>query len=143
MEDILVVIFTVSVVYTILQTLKYIILPKIIVKSMKEIETNPKWIISKANYYGFHDIDIILTKSKYGGLPCTRVTKENRFQLLIPEDTLTKDAEEVVRLALLGKICMKYNLFFPDKPTHWLSILCYMLDGGDIKEEATSWKENK
>lgn len=141
MEDILVIIFVASVVYAILQTLKYIILPKLVVKSMKEIEKNPKWIMSKANYYGFQDIDIILAESKLGGLPCSRLTKDNRFQLLIPNDTLTKDAEEVVRLALVGKIYMKHNLFFPDKPTHWLSILCYMLDGGDINEVATSWEK--
>ena len=60
---------------------------------------------------------------------------------MIPNDTLTKDAEEVVRLALVGKIYIKHNLFFPDKPTHWLSILCYMLDGGDINEVATSWEK--
>lgn len=140
MEDILVIIFITSIVYALLQTSKYIILPKLVTKSMKEIEVNPKWIMSKANYYGFQDIDIILTESRLGGLPCSRVTKENRFQLLIPNDTLTKDADEVVRLALLGKIYIKHNLFFPDKPTHWLSILCYMLDGGDIKEEAASWE---
>jgi hypothetical protein len=36
---------------------------------------------------------------------------------------------------------VKYGVLFQDKPIHWLSILCYMLDGGDIKQEATSWEK--
>lgn len=122
-----------------------IIFPKMVYHGMKEIERNPKWITSKLQYYGFNDIDIVLCESKWGMLPRFRAGKENRVELWIDKDTSTKDAEEMGRLALVGKVQAKYGLWFPEKPLHWLSILCYMLDGGDIRMESVSWeeKENK
>ena len=122
-----------------------IIFPKMVYHGMKEIERNPKWITSQLQYYGFNDIDIVLCESKWGMLPRFRAGKENRVELWIDKDTSTKDAEEMGRLALVGKVQAKYGLWFPEKPLHWLSILCYMLDGGDIRMESVSWeeKENK
>jgi hypothetical protein len=117
--------------------------PKLVALDTKEIEKNPKWITNKSkDYYGFTDIDFILVESKiFDALPRLRITKDHRFQLLLSTDTLTKDVDDIIKVALSGKIYVKYGVFFPDKSIHWLSILCYMLDGGDIKQEATSWEE--
>ena len=118
--------------------------PWLVEKCTKDIEKNPKWIMDKlkSEYYGFHDIDIILANCTFGPLPRFRwEKKEKRLQFLIPEDTPTRDVDAVARIALTAKIKLKYGLWFPDKPLHWLSILCYMLDGGDIKQEATRWEE--
>jgi len=105
-------------------------------KTTKEIDKNPKWITNElhSKYYGFADIDFITAESSIGALPRFRVSKENssRLEFLIPEDTLTRDVETMGQLALVGKIKLKYGLFFPDKPIHWLSILCFMLDGGEV-----------
>lgn len=123
-----------------------VLFPIMVNKSTKEIEKNPKWIVDKlrSEYYGFSDLDIILVDDPFGMVPRFRETKHHQLQLLISNDTLTKDVDDIARIALVGKIKLKYGLWFPDKPLHWLSILCYMLDGGDIKEEATSWeKKNK
>ena len=120
-----------------------IIFPKIVEKRTKYIEVNPKWITPKLQkeYYGFQDIDIILVEDPFGCVPRFRETKNNRYELLISNDTSVKDIDGVAHLALAGKIKMKDGLWFPEKPPYWLSILCYMLDGGDIKQEATSWEE--
>lgn len=118
-----------------------IIFPKIVYHGMKEIERNPKWITSKLQYYGFNDIDIVLCKSKWGMLPRFRVGKDNRLELWIDNDTSTRDVEDVGHLALAGKIKAKYGLWFPDKPTYWLSILLYMLDGGDIQMQDKKQQE--
>lgn len=111
------------------------IFPKIIEKTTKETEVNPKWITTelRQKYYGFDDIDFILAENPLGALPRFRASKDKtRLEVLIPNDILTKDIEDFGRVALIGKIQAKYGLFFPDKPIHWLSILCYMLDGGDV-----------
>lgn len=139
-EDVIIILFIAFIIHTLLQLFKFLLLPKLIEKTTKEIEKNPKWIASKINYYGFHDIDIILATGPDFALPRLRISKENRYELLVSNDISTKEVDDIIRLALLGKIQVKYGLFFPDKPLHWLSILCYMLDGGDIKEEATSWE---
>ena len=120
-----------------------VLFPIIVEKRTKEIEKNPKWIVDKlrSEYYGFSDLDIILVEDPLGCVPRFKETKDHRIQLLISNDTLTKDVDDVARLALVGKIKLKYGLWFPDNPLHWLSILCYMLDGGDIKQEAVSWEE--
>lgn len=128
--------------------LKYIIIPYMIEKSIQDIEKNPKWITPKLRqtYYGFSDIDIITAKSNLAPLPRFRIKHENnkaKFEFLIPEDTSVNDIEEVARLALQGKIYIRHKLLFTDKPTHWLAILLYMLDGGDIKQEATSWEKKE
>lgn len=123
-----------------------LILPLLIVKTTVDIEKNPKWIMSKLkeNYYGFEDMDIIVVDSPFGSLPRFRIDKQknNKLQLLISKDTSTRDIDEVGHIALAGKIRIKYGLWFPDKPMHWLSILNFMLDGGEIRVKEISW-ENK
>lgn len=111
------------------------VFPKIVEKTTKEIEVNPKWITAelRRKYYGFSDIDFILAENSLGALPRFRASKDKtRLEMLISTDTTTRDVEDLGRVALIGKIHAKYGLFFPDKPIHWLSILCYMLDGGDV-----------
>ena len=120
-----------------------IIFPKMVYHGMKEIDRNPKWITSKLQYYGFDDIDIVLCESKWGMLPRFRAGKDNRLELWIDNDTSTRDVDDVGHLALCVKVKAKYGLWFPDKPTYWLSILLYMLDGGDVnmidkKQQETS-----
>lgn len=119
-----------------------VIFPKMVTKGMKELDRNPKWITSQLQYYGFHDIDIILCKSKWGMLPRFRVGKNDRLELWIDNDTSTKDVEEIGRLALLGKLKVKYGVWYEDKPIHWLSVLCYMLDGGNVTTENVEWKQS-
>ena len=110
-----------------------VIFPKLVYHGMKEIDRNPKWITSKLQYYGFNDIDIVLCESKWGMLPRFRAGKENRLELWIDNDTSTRDVDDIGHLALCVKLKAKYGLWFPDKPTYWLSILLYMLDGGNIE----------
>ena len=69
--------------------------------------------------------------------------EETRLELLIPEDTSMNDIDKIAALALRGKINIFYGLMTPDKPAYWLAILLYMLDGGDIKQEAISWEDKK
>lgn len=127
---------TIAILFLIWDMCHRIIYPKIIRFGMKELHRNPKWIMSKLQYYGFDDIDIILCKSKWGNLPRFEIGKNNKLELWLDDDsTLTKDAEDVGRLALCVSIKFKYGLWFPDKPIYWLSILLYMLDGGNIKME--------
>ena len=121
-----------------------IVFPWVVHKRTKEIEKNPKWIISKLQdqYYGFKDIDIIVVDSPLGMIPRFEVAKDSdRLQLLVPEDTSVKDIDDIAKLALAGKIKIKYGVWYPEKSTQWLSILNYMLDGGEIKMEATKWEE--
>lgn len=119
--------------------------PLLIDKKTKDLEINPKWIVPKLkeNYYGFHDIDIIIVDSPLGELPRFRLSKDKKkFQLLLPEDISTNDTEMVAQIALAGKLYLLYGEWYPDKPAYWLSILLYLLDGGDIRIDATKW-ENK
>lgn len=120
-----------------------VIFPKMVIHGMKETDRNPKWVTSQLQYYGFNDIDIILCESKWGMLPRFRAGKNNRLELWIDKDTLTQDIKELGRLALVAKIKAKYGIWFPEKPIYWLSILCYMLDGGDINVSSVSWEEEK
>ena len=120
-----------------------VIFPKMVYHGMKEIERNPKWVTSQLQYYGFNDIDIVLCESKWGMLPRFRMGKNERIELWVDNEMSTKEVEDIGRLALAAKIKAKYGVWFPEKPLYWLSILCYMLDGGDIRMEATSWKETK
>ena len=108
------------------------------------IEKNPKWITSRIQekYYGFNDIDFILAECPLGGLPKFNISKDKeRIELWIPNDILIRDLESLAKIALLGKIKIRYGVYFPEKPIYWLSILCYMLDGGDIKQESVTWEE--
>lgn len=122
----------------------HIVFPKIIYASMKEVERNPRWITSQLqSYYGLNDIDIVLYESKLNALPYVRIGKQKQLELWITNNTSTKDVENVGQVALALKIKCKYNLWFPDKPLYWLSILCYMLDGGDIQMTDLSPKETQ
>lgn len=109
-----------------------IIFPKLVKKGTTEIERNPKWITSELQYYGFSDIDIITCKSKYGMLPRFKLGKNNKLELWIDRDIPARNVEDIGQAALVGKLKIKYNLWFPEKPIYWLSILLYMLDGNDI-----------
>jgi hypothetical protein len=130
-------------IYLLYKLFNKVIAPWIIHKRTKEIEKNPKWITPKLQeqYYGFEDIDIIIVDSPLGMIPRFEVAKDNnRLKLLIPEDTSVKDIDDIARLALAGKLKIKYGVWYPEKTTQWLSILNYMLDGNDIKIEATKWE---
>jgi len=110
--------------------------PWIVNKKTKNIEKNPKWIMSKINHqYGFLDIDFILVESPLGLIPRFRASKDGtRLEMLIDKDTTTNDVDNLLRVALVAKIKMNYGLWYPNKSLHWLSILLYMLDGGNIEE---------
>lgn len=133
--DLVCVILTITILWVLHKLCKIVIIPKMINKATKEIEKNPKWITNelRSRYYGFIDIDFVLAENSLGNLPRFRVPKDNtRLELLVPSDISTKDVNQIGQIALAGKLKIKYGLFFPDKPIHWLSILLYMLDGGDI-----------
>lgn len=142
MESMLATIIVIIIGYILIKIWKYVIFPFVVKKTTHEIEKNPKWITPKLrqNYYGFSNIDIITARSTIGGLPRFRLNSKERdkerLELLISEDTPVNDIDKVATLALQGKLHVYYNLYFPDKPAYWLSILLYMLDGGDIKPES-------
>lgn len=139
-EDICMIILCISMFYMGHIIFKRFILPKLIDIGTKELEKNPKWLIPqlRKTYYGFHDIDIIVAESTnpFSILPRFRLTKNDRYELWIPDDITTKDVDIVAQLALMGKINVKYGLFYENKSTYWLSILCFMLDGGDVTQAA-------
>ena len=116
-----------------------VILPILIEKATKEIEKNPEWIVSRLNerYYGFSDIDIITVEGPIDTLPRFRLSKkkkdEGKLELLISNNTSIDEIDEIAKLALHGKIYICYNITTPNKPAYWLSILLYLLDGGDIE----------
>ena len=146
MESMLATIIVIVIGYILIKIWKYIIFPFVVKKTTHEIEKNPKWITPKLrqNYYGFSNIDIITARSTIGTLPRFRLNSKEkdkeRLELLISEDTPVNDIDKVATLALQGKLHVYYNLYFPDKPAYWLSILLYMLDGGDIKPESIVWE---
>ena len=145
MEDLMILIIILIGLFLGSKIYKYFLRPWLLEKTTKDIEINPKWITDKLRkeYYGFSDIDFILVDATFGWLPRVRLSKDNKLQVLLPEDFSTKDVDKLAQVTLVAKIKWKYNLWFPDKPTFWLSILCYMLDGGEINQDATSWKESK
>lgn len=146
MESMLATIIVIIIGYILMKIWKYVIFPFVVKKTTHEIEKNPKWITPKLrqNYYGFSNIDIITARSTIGALPRFRLNSKERgkerLELLISEDTPVNDIDKVATLALQGKLHVYYNLYFPDKPAYWLSILLYMLDGGDIKPESIVWE---
>lgn len=104
---------------------------------MKEVDRNPKWVMRQlVSYYGFEDIDFVLFDS---GVVCSPRLKTNktrdRLELWLPCDTLTKDVPELGRIALACKLHVRYGVWYPDKPIYWLSVLLFMLDGGEIRME--------
>ena len=135
MKEVIALLFVIFIVYIATRAFKLFVRPAILDMDTKEIERNPKWIVDKVKgvYYGFHDIDFILAESNiFSSLPRFKISKTDRYELWLPSDISIKDVDEIVRLALVGKIQAKYGLIFRDKSLNWLSILCYMLDGGDI-----------
>lgn len=141
-QDVFGAITVIALIYVGYEIFNRIIFPKLIEKTTKEIEKNPKWIISKINTYGFNDIDFILVNSPLGMLPRFRwLKKEDRYELLLAKDTPANDVDDIIHVALLGKLKIKYGLFYPDKPLYWLSVLCYMLDGGDISMSSVKWED--
>lgn len=144
LQDVLITAMIVSCLWIIWHIFTRKMFPWIVEKITVVIEKNPKWLTDKLRkeYYGFSNIDFIIVNSPLGMTPRFRMSKKtNNLELLIPEDTTTDDVEIIGKIALLGKIKATYDLWYPDKPLYWLSILLYMLEGKDIKEEATSWKE--
>lgn len=142
--DILSLILVILVIYLFYHIFDKKIFPKLVDRHTKEIEKNPKWITSRLQYYGFDDIDFILARSVFGMIPRLRVNKKkDRLELLLPEEISVDDIEEIGRIALACKIQARYGVLFADKPLYWLSILCYMLDGGDVKMEPKSVIDKK
>ena len=143
-EDVCWLLIGIVLIFILYKLFNKLILPIIINHSIKKIEVNPKWIISKTkDLYGFSDIEFIIAESPFAPLPRFCLTKDNKFQLLISEDTLTSEVDDIIRFALVGKVKVKYGLWFPDKPLYWLSVLCFMLDGGDIRMEGIKWENKK
>ena len=146
MKEVIALLFVIFIVYIATRVFKWFVLPVILDMDTKEIERNPKWIVDKVKgvYYGFHDIDFILAESNiFSSLPRFKISKTDRYELWLPSDISIKDVDEIVRLALVGKIQAKYGLIFRDKSLNWLSILCYMLDGGDIREDKVAFENTK
>lgn len=146
MKEVIALLFIIFIVYIAARVFKWFVLPVILDMNTKEIERNPKWIVNKVKgvYYGFHDIDFVLAENRlFSSLPRFKITKENRYELWLPSDISIRNVDEIVRLALVGKIKIKYGLNFDNKPLHWLSILCYMLDGGDIQEDKATFENTK
>lgn len=133
-KQILIMFLTIIMVYFAYRIFDRAIFPKIVWHDTKEIDRNPSWITSKllGQYYGFNQIDIVLAECKWGMLPRVRQGEE-KLELWVDADTSTKDVEEIGLLALSALLKVNYNLWFPDKPLYWLSILLFMLDGGDIE----------
>ena len=132
------------VIYIIIKLFNNFVVSFVVKRKTTVIEKNPKWITSRIQekYYGFNDIDFILAECPLGGLPKFNMSKDKeRIELWIPNDILIRDLESLAKIALLGKIKIRYGVYFPEKPIYWLSILCYMLDGGDIKQESVTWEE--
>lgn len=119
------------------------IFPSLLRDSLKEVERNPRWFKARKEYYGFEDMDVVLYEHSFACSPYFKTNKDRtKLEFWIHNDTKVDDAEEMARIALAGKIQAKYGLWFPDKPIYWLSILLYLLDGGDVnmidKKQETS-----
>lgn len=138
MNDVLTLALTVVIGIIFYKLWKIIIFPKILNATTEIVEENPKWITPKLRqmYYGFSDVDILTVRSSVGVLPRFRVVKKDnkqRLELLIPEDTSTNDIDEIAKIVLRSKLYVQYGITPSDKPTYWLSILLYMLDGGSVR----------
>lgn len=144
LKDIIYFAFIILICYASWDLFNKVIFPKIVVRETKEIEKNPKWITSKLqHYYGLKDVNIILCESKWNALPRFRIN-DGKFELLIDNDITTNEVEDIGRLALAGKMHLKYGIWIDDKPLELMSVLCYMLDGGRVTIENYEWNnENK
>lgn len=103
----------------------------------KELDKNPKWITSrlKDRYYGFDDIDFITAECYIGALPRFRVSKSDpcRLEFLVPNDASVEDVELLGKIALAGKLKIKYGMQpLLDKPLGYLSLVCFVLDNDDV-----------
>ncbi|MBR2493767.1 MAG: hypothetical protein IKB64_09975 [Paludibacteraceae bacterium] len=130
--------------YCVYTLVKIFVYPKILDLFTTEIERNPSWLAEKlrSEYYGYNDIDFILCECSLCRTPRFRVLKNSdRLELLIPNDFTIWDRDKIAKIALMGKIKIKHGLLVQDKPVYWLSIFCYLLDGGDINVSETKWEE--
>lgn len=145
LRDILMIALNLCALYVLYTIVKTFIYPKLLDALTTEVERNPSWLSEKlrSEYYGYSDIDFITCECPLCHVPRFRVTKDERLELLVPNDFTVWDRERIGKIALIGKIRIKYGLTVPDKPIYWLSILCYLLDGGDINVSETKWEENK
>lgn len=146
-RDVVILFLGIALTYMLYRIWKYHIFPKIVDIKTKEVEVNPKWIMKELHtkYYGFYDIDFITTEGVFADRPRFRSNRKDdtRLQFLIPNDTSIRDLEELGRLALIGKLKIKYGVFYPDKPIMWLSIVCFLLDGHDINLKSVSFDKAK
>lgn len=110
--------------------------PILIQKGLTEIARNPKWITSRLHeeYYGFDDVDIILCESKWGVLPYFHINHK-RIEVWVSNNTSIDEVEALGHLILCSRLKVEYGLWYTGKPLYWLSLLLYMLDGGDMKVE--------
>lgn len=134
-------------IYALYSIVKTYIFPKILDLLTTVKETNPDWLAKKlrSQYYGFDDIDFIICECPIFNVPRFRLGKDTkRLQFLVPNDVSVWDREKIAKIALMGKIKIRYDVDTSfEKPIEWLSILCYMLDGKDINIGEVSWTENK
>lgn len=134
-------------IYAFYHIIKVVVFPNILNLFTKVKETNPDWLAGKlrSQYYGFNDIDFIICECPIYNAPRFRLTKDmSRIQFLVPTGMTVWDREKLAKIALIGKIKIRYDVDTSfNKPIEWLSILCYMLDGGDINISETKWVENK
>ena len=116
----------------------------------KELERNPKWLKSEltSQYYGLDDIDIVIVENQKFKTPMeVRVVKSSKkLEVLLPSYVVnTRDIELIAKLLLITKISTKISpqvgMLYVNKPSWWLSILNYMLDGGNINQSAVKWEE--
>ena len=152
MREFVIILFVIWLILMCIRFYLYFIKPTLIKKTTKEIERNPKWLISelRSQYYGLDDIDIILTENnKFLISPRIKLAKDKKhLKLLIPANMVTtNNIDDVAKLLLISKISIKISprvgMLYANKPTYWLSILNYMLDGGSINQSAVSWKEKE
>jgi hypothetical protein len=92
-----IVIIGILVLYLCYKLFDRVLFPIIVEKRTKVIEKNPKWITDKlrSEYYGFFDIDVILVEDSFNCLPRFKEVKGNRYELLISNDTSTKDVDDI------------------------------------------------
>ena len=81
--DLACILLTVLTIYILNRFYKFILFPKIVEKTTKELEKNPKWITKElhSKYYGFSDVDIILAESSIDALHRFRVAKNDKSRL--------------------------------------------------------------
>lgn len=145
-ERLLYITLTLCSMYTIYTIVKTFVYPRVLDLFTKEIERNPSWLTDKlrSEYYGFNDIDIIISHCPICNVPRFRVGKNDNLELFVPEDYSVWTRDRIAQIALMGKIHIRYGISVgASKPVYWLAILCYMLDGGDINVSGISWEKRQ